>query len=454
MNCGLHVHFGNGFDWIPLDHLRRMAAFLYAADSVIVHLHPNRRKTYYYCRGPSIFSRLAHGISLARLDREVGECPVEVVPPRRGPEPEPLPEPIPREEHRSVSEEVVCCGCVFYREPRSPEEPEMERPQAPRTERPQVPRTERPQAPRTERPEASRTERPEAQGRAVTLREEEEAPAASNYQNYGPRGLLGGYRFDEDFKQAFLDTDVDGWRIHPMQRPPPRVSPGMPIRLAIRRLLEADRVEAVQVYMAPGMGERFAYNFQHYGPIRHEYPDDKRTVEFRQGAGSFDGEAIEAWCKICVRLAEWPAEASDDDFMNVIHDCINAAGKDDDDDGEENVQWYDVFDLLNDLGLGNEAQIMHRRALLENSREPPEELADERVIWRSEASSGSSGSGGEGSGGSGSGSSSNGSEGDNGSGVSMPDSSDAASSAESAEIKTASAVPVSAARVNMVNTGK
>ncbi|KAI1087058.1 hypothetical protein F5B19DRAFT_476859 [Rostrohypoxylon terebratum] len=42
--AGLHVHYGRGKDWIPLPHLRKIAALLFAADPVLAQMHPSHRR--------------------------------------------------------------------------------------------------------------------------------------------------------------------------------------------------------------------------------------------------------------------------------------------------------------------------------------------------------------------------------------------------------------------------
>ncbi|KAI0132418.1 hypothetical protein BJ170DRAFT_680300 [Xylariales sp. AK1849] len=42
--CGLHVHVGNGPDWFPLNSIKRIAAFFWAADPILGCLHPPERR--------------------------------------------------------------------------------------------------------------------------------------------------------------------------------------------------------------------------------------------------------------------------------------------------------------------------------------------------------------------------------------------------------------------------
>ncbi|KAH9905146.1 hypothetical protein F4778DRAFT_802634 [Xylariomycetidae sp. FL2044] len=48
-NSGLHVHVGRGRNRFSAVDLRRIAAFLYAADSTLVQMHPEHRARSHYC---------------------------------------------------------------------------------------------------------------------------------------------------------------------------------------------------------------------------------------------------------------------------------------------------------------------------------------------------------------------------------------------------------------------
>ncbi|OTB11403.1 hypothetical protein K445DRAFT_26566 [Daldinia sp. EC12] len=59
--AGFHVHVGNGNEWLPLNSLRQIAAFLYAADPVLAQSHPRHRTDNVYCASPRLYSNVSMG---------------------------------------------------------------------------------------------------------------------------------------------------------------------------------------------------------------------------------------------------------------------------------------------------------------------------------------------------------------------------------------------------------
>ncbi|KAI1100736.1 putative amidoligase enzyme-domain-containing protein [Jackrogersella minutella] len=60
-SCGLHVHVGAGFDFLPLETLRKLAAICWAGDHLLHRMHSQCRRHNGYCLGPRIKSKLAYG---------------------------------------------------------------------------------------------------------------------------------------------------------------------------------------------------------------------------------------------------------------------------------------------------------------------------------------------------------------------------------------------------------
>ncbi|RYP41830.1 hypothetical protein DL768_010440 [Monosporascus sp. mg162] len=115
---------------------------------------------------------------------------------------------------------------------------------------------------------------------------------------------------------------------------------------------------------APGLSERMetrrerpAYDFGAYAdsrymreaPRRRQQP--KRTIEFRQAAGTMDPDEVVAHAKVVVRLCEWASTAGLAEFWKLILDC---------EAGESTPSWFDVFDLLAKLDLNAEAKVLQR----------------------------------------------------------------------------------------------
>ncbi|KAI1279236.1 hypothetical protein F5Y07DRAFT_397331 [Xylaria sp. FL0933] len=105
---------------------------------------------------------------------------------------------------------------------------------------------------------------------------------------------------------------------------------------------------------------RLNYNFQAYAPFNlgSEIRDsERRTVEFREAAGSLDPEWIVTWSRICVGIMRFCRDASVSDFISVLEKVVRQEERVR--DGKE--MKYDVCDLLEDMGLFAEAAIVRRR---------------------------------------------------------------------------------------------
>ncbi|KAK7943868.1 uncharacterized protein PG986_012981 [Apiospora aurea] len=70
-SCGLHVHVGMGPYAIPVDRLKRIAAFLYAADPLISVLHPPNRQDNEFCRSIRRHANVTWGMTAADAAAEI-----------------------------------------------------------------------------------------------------------------------------------------------------------------------------------------------------------------------------------------------------------------------------------------------------------------------------------------------------------------------------------------------
>lgn len=96
---------------------------------------------------------------------------------------------------------------------------------------------------------------------------------------------------------------------------------------------------------------RGAYNFSNYDDELKK-KETKKTVEFRQAAGSLDGHWVSSYAKICVGIGRFAEVAAEGNLWRLIYDCHRA---------EVDKTKYDVLDLLLDLGLAKEAEIVQHR---------------------------------------------------------------------------------------------
>lgn len=86
---------------------------------------------------------------------------------------------------------------------------------------------------------------------------------------------------------------------------------------------------------------KLAFNFRNYYPGFYGEPDVKRTIEFRQCAGTLDGEEVVAFAKLCIGLCEFAGTVASKGLWYLILKCseaeVAAAGS------ETSV---DVFDIV------------------------------------------------------------------------------------------------------------
>ncbi|KAI1358444.1 hypothetical protein F5Y08DRAFT_116240 [Xylaria arbuscula] len=76
-DAGMHFHYGHGKAYIPFAQLRRIAAFLFAVDPIIVQLHPEFRRANGSSLSNRLYSRLAHGRPATDISREIGARDIE-----------------------------------------------------------------------------------------------------------------------------------------------------------------------------------------------------------------------------------------------------------------------------------------------------------------------------------------------------------------------------------------
>ncbi len=308
--AGLHVHWGNGTDWVPLDPLRRVAGLLYAADPVLVQLHPPHRRSNPYCRAVSLYSRVARGATAAAVEAELRLPPA--VPPAA--EADPAPERrgyVPRwlfGGERSAFWEMFSGGRNGNHDDDN------------------------------------------------ANANDNDASVAVNNKRARRRGLLGSYTLNEDYYHHGLDRETATARANEDAPPDPGARMPLPrdVHEGVSELLACSRPEVVAELMGLGIPVRPAYSFASYGNGRYGIEGTKRTIEFRQATGSFDPDVVVAWTKVCIRLCEWASAVELSEYWKVVFDCACVAAGD--------LAWYDVFDLLSELGLEAESRILRRIA--------------------------------------------------------------------------------------------
>ncbi|RYP19782.1 hypothetical protein DL767_009588 [Monosporascus sp. MG133] len=184
--------------------------------------------------------------------------------------------------------------------------------------------------------------------------QEAKVQGSTEFKTVFARGMLTGYDISA---HTFYLTDPDT----PLSLGPVRAPRGygckpLGILTAVREILHCTTAPGLSKRMETP-GGRPAYDFGAYADSRYmrETPrqrqQPKRTIEFRQAAGTMDPDEVVAHAKIVVHLCEWASTADLAEFWKLILDC---------EAGESTPSWFDVFDLLDRLDLNAEARILQR----------------------------------------------------------------------------------------------
>ncbi|RYP73976.1 hypothetical protein DL771_003287 [Monosporascus sp. 5C6A] len=197
-------------------------------------------------------------------------------------------------------------------------------------------------------------ESPDRRGEGSDPKQEAKVQGSTKFKTVFARGMLTGYDISA---HTFYLTDPDTpLSLGPVRAPRGYTCKSLGILTAVREILHCTT--------APGLSKRMetlrarpAYDFGAYAnsrymretPRRRQQP--KRTIEFRQAAGTMDPDEVIAHAKIVVRLCEWASTADLAEFWKLILDC---------EAGESTPSWFDVFDLLDRLDLNAEAKVLQR----------------------------------------------------------------------------------------------
>ncbi|XXH01441.1 hypothetical protein Hte_007801 [Hypoxylon texense] len=297
--AGLHIHYGRGNGYIPFEQLRKIGAFLYAADPILAQMHPeHRRGTSEHYPSNRLYSNLAHGatpeLAMEMYLENVQSTPVDMELPGVGLD-------------DCIREEA---GLREERERREQEEGEQEKGKA-----------------------------EEGGAEDEEMGDEEAKERAPTFPTVFKRGALPGYEFNPEFFER------------PWEQGQGRTEP-VDILTGVLQVLASDRAPVVSKLQSHLEWRRSAYNFEQYGTY-YRAPRDpvKRTIEFRQAAGSTDADEVLAHIKIAVGLADFASTLSYGELWKWALDLSDA---------EEDPKWYDVFDILFELGLVDEARVIQR----------------------------------------------------------------------------------------------
>lgn len=171
-------------------------------------------------------------------------------------------------------------------------------------------------------------------------------------------------------RREFLEQEI----VHPhevgMPRLPPRktCTPVLDgLSLLCQPEMYADTTRAAHE-LSGYVGQRFNYNLLAYEFVSSGEVEMRRTVEFREAAGSLDPAWVAAWARICSRIVGFCLDAEETEFVEVLMRALEAELAFEADGGGSR---YDVVDLLNDLGLRDEAKFVEEKIL----------MGDKNIFW-------------------------------------------------------------------------
>lgn len=316
---GFHVHVGMGAQKLPPRAIRRLSQFLWCAEGMLSQLHPPERMLNQFCPSIRHSSHLARGgLDHWRIAEEESKKMAESL--GRSSDVEPAQD---QEDHTKVSKRLA----TLQQNPNSFSALNS------RLDPLRLRRFQPVRASPYENEEARRRHRSKG-GRALTLLT----------------------------RREFLEQGL----LHPHEAGMPRPKPEETSTSIIDGLgvlcqeqMYTNTTRAVNM-LSGYMGQRFnynllAYDFQDFGDL-----EVRRTVEFREEAGSLEPSWVVAWSRICSRIVEFCLQAKEDVFVDVLMRVVEAELAF---EASQEELRYDVVDLLNDLSLHGEAKFVEENIL-------------------------------------------------------------------------------------------
>lgn len=318
---GFHVHVGMGSDRLPPRAVRRLSQFLWCADGMLSQLHPPERTLSQHC--PSI----RHHSHLAR-----GEL-----------------------DHWRVAEKELEELRQYFGLP-SPSNPAQDGEDPAEVSR------------RLTVLQTNENSFPALDSRTESARLQRLPPVRTNpYQDEGARVRYSSSKRVE-LQRLTRSQFLQRGPSQPRRVGMPTTEPAERCTSIIHGLHElcqpemyGDPTRAVNLLQGYN-SQRFNYNLIMYDFQAGNVPM-RMTVEFREATGSLDPNWVAAWAKICSRIVEFCLDAEENVFADLLQRLLEAELAFEA-SGEE--YRYDVIDLLNDLGLRNEARFVEQKILLGN----------------------------------------------------------------------------------------
>lgn len=318
--AGFHVHVGMGAEKLPPRAVRRLCQFLWCTEGMLSQLHPPERMINQFC--PSI----RHSSHLARG----------------------------RPDHfRQAEEQSVELAQFFGRSPVAPAVDE-ESPTA--------------VSDRLAILQQNPNSFPSLDAWSDTSRAQRLPPSRTNpYQDEAARQrhqTEWGRELTRLTRMEFLEQEL----LHPHEVGMKKLEPEETCTSVLEGLKILSQPELYantnrSAHELSGyVGQRFSYNLLAYDFADSGDVEMRRTIEFREAAGTVHPTWVAAWAGICSRIVEFCLTAEEDKFVEVLMRTLEAELAFEA-NGETSSR-YDVIDLFNELGLRDEAKFVQEKILL------------------------------------------------------------------------------------------
>ncbi len=344
-SCGFHVHVGQGADLLELGGLRRVAGVLWAADPLLACLHPPERRLNLWCQSIRDRSLMARGQGVAKFPghnfTEVNACEYIAGEVRHGEAPIDWRETTlddlkvdifkitrlpghfgPFFWGENVDQDPTSVLRRFHRRGMSSSHQLVSE-----AIRGRIPDTK---ATRNDQPSDYPMPSLDTPYKSCRNRDIPKIPLRARYSPKEVRRQQRDYKTNQSRLDPYASVDRG-------------VFPG------VQEIMSCSA--SCQLPWLFQAADRPNYNFTAYNCFMLTFTEAKRTVEFREAAGTASSAWAETWARICVGIYDWAVHAPADQYLAVLDNCDRAAKGGD----------YDVLDLLDQIGLFAEATVVEMR---------------------------------------------------------------------------------------------
>lgn len=130
-------------------------------------------------------------------------------------------------------------------------------------------------------------------------------------------------------------------------------------------IMDTDTIEELEFGFG---GRRPAVNLKN---LRPGADPNKKTIEFRQHAGTLDDDRVEAWVRTVGGIVDWCREASEEEYDELVRESAQ------EEDDNQPLAYPTAVDLLREIGLKDPAKFYKKRLAKTKGKEPEGEKIDD-----------------------------------------------------------------------------